>query len=222
MTSTMPQETQATQQFVDVERVHNGTVVLKGGSLRKILLVSGINFALKSEEDKNMILGAYQEFINSLDFSLQIIVHSRRLNIKGYLDGLNERKDVETNELLREQISEYSEFIRSFVEQSDIMGKSFFVVVPYDRAMITTPEGLLKSIPFFGKKKATAEETAQEGVSLEEAIGQLDQRADHVVAGLAGIGLRAVALNDEELIELFYNLYNPAPTEKKGMGIAKQ
>ena len=217
----MAQETQATQQFVDVERVHNGTVILKGGALRKILLVSGINFALKSEEDKNIILGAYQEFINSLDFSLQIIVHSRRLNIKGYLDGLNSRRDVETNELLREQITEYAEFIRSFVEQSDIMGKSFFVVVPYDRAIIATTGGILKSIPFLGKKEGAAE-TAQERVSLDEAIGQLDQRADHVVAGLAGIGLRAVTLNDEELIELFYNLYNPAATEKKGLGIAKQ
>ena len=101
------------------------------------------------------------------------------------------------------------------------MGKSFFVVVPYDRAMIVTTGGLLKNIPFFGKKPGAAE-AAGEQVSLDEAIGQLEQRADHVVAGLAGIGLRAVTLNDEELVELFYNLYNPAPTEKKGLGIAKQ
>lgn len=217
----MPQESQATQQFVDVERVHSGTVILKGGSLRKILLVSGINFALKSEEDKNIIMGAYQEFINSLDFSLQIIVHSRRLNIKGYLDGLRGRQETESNELLREQINEYAEFIKSFVEQGDIMGKSFFVVVPYDRVMTMTTGGLLKNIPFFKKKQGKAE-AEQESMSLDEAIGQLDQRTDHVITGLASIGLRAVALNDEELIELFYNLYNPAPTEKKGLGIAKQ
>jgi hypothetical protein len=88
----MAQEAQATQQFVDVEEIKNGTVVLKSGGLRKILLVSGINFALKSEDDKNIILRAYQDFINSLDFSLQIIIHSRRLNIKGYLDGLEQLK----------------------------------------------------------------------------------------------------------------------------------
>jgi len=217
----MATDAQATQQFVDVERVHNGTVLLKGGALRKILLVSGINFALKSEEDKGIILGAYQSFINSLDFSLQIIVHSRRLNIKGYIDGLERRKEEETNGLLREQITEYVEFIRSFVEQGDIMGKSFFVIVPYDRAIIETPGGLLKSIPFFGKKEA-ATKHEQEDASLSEAISQLDQRVDQVVAGLAGIGLRAVVLNDEELVELFYNLYNPAETEKKGLGIAKQ
>lgn len=217
----MAQESQATQQFVDVERVHNGTVILKGGSLRKILLVSGINFALKSEDDKNIILGAYQEFINALDFSLQIIVHSRRLNIQGYLDGMVKRRETETNELLREQINEYCEFIKSFVEQSDIMGKSFFVVVPYDRVVLPSAGGILGSIPFFGKKKGTAE-TAQEGKSLDEAVAQVNQRADQVSAGLAGIGLRAVALNNEELIELFYNLYNPAETEKKGIGIAKK
>ncbi|EKD24268.1 MAG: hypothetical protein ACD_81C00066G0003 [uncultured bacterium] len=217
----MAQEAQATQQFVDVERVYNGTVLLKGGSLRKILLVSGINFALKSEEDKNIILSAYQEFINSLDFTLQIIVHSRRLNIQGYLDGLSKRKETETNDLLREQISEYSEFIKSFVEQSEIMGKSFFVVVPYDRVVLPSAGGLLSGLPFFGKKTNTTP-TAQEDKSLDEAIEQLNQRADNIASGLASIGLRAVALNDEELIELFYNLYNPAETEKKGIGIAKK
>ena len=213
------QEAQATQQFVDVERVQNGTVVLKGGGLRKILLVSGINFALKSEEDKNIILQAYQSFLNSLDFSLQIIVHSRRLNIQGYLEGLAQRKEHEDNELLREQIDEYSEFIRSFVEQSDIMGKSFFVVVPYDTVALPTAGGVLSAIPFFGKKQGA---TQQETKVTSEQIEQLNQRADQVTMGLSGIGLRAVALNDAELVELFYNLYNPAPTEKKGLGITKQ
>lgn len=218
----MAQEAQSTQQFVDVERVQNGTVILKGGALRKILLVSGINFALKSEDDKNIILQAYQSFLNSLDFSIQIIIHSRRLNIEGYLEGLEQRREHEENELLREQITEYSEFIKSFVEQTDIMGKSFFVVVPYDQVTIPSAGGLLGSIPFLGGKKKTIAEKAQEGRSLEEAIEQLNQRADHVATGLSGIGLRAVALNDSELIELFYNLYNPAPTEKKGLEIAKQ
>lgn len=215
----MAAEAQATQQFVDVERVQNGTVVLKGGGLRKILLVSGINFALKSEEDKNIILQAYQSFLNSLDFSLQIIVHSRRLNIHGYLEGLEQRKEHEENELLREQIDEYSEFIKSFVEQSDIMGKSFFVVVPYDTVSIPTAGGVLSTLPFFGKKQGAAQ---QETKVTNEQIEQLNQRADHVATGLSGIGLRAVALNDAELVELFYNLYNPAPTEKKGLGITKK
>lgn len=215
----MAQEAQATQQFVDVERVQSGTVILKSGALRKILLVSGINFALKSEDDKNIILRAYQDFLNSIDFTLQIIIHSRRLNIQGYLDGLAKRKETEENELLREQIDEYSEFIKSFVEQSDIMGKSFFVVVPYDPTIISGKGGLLSGLPFFGKKKDTS---AEDNKTLDEQIEQLNQRADHIAVGLSGIGLRAVALNDEELIELFYNLYNPAATEKKGMVIAKQ
>lgn len=214
----MAQEAQATQQFVDVERVQNGTVILKGGALRKILLVSGINFALKSEEDKNIILQTYQSFLNSLDFSLQIIVHSRRLNIQGYLEGLSQRKEHEENELLREQITEYSEFIRSFVEQSDIMGKSFFVVVPYDPAPLVSSGGIFGSIPFLGKKNGSKTEDER---ALNEQIEQLNQRVDHVMTGLSGVGLRAIILNDAELIELFYNLYNPAPTEKKGIGIAK-
>jgi hypothetical protein len=104
------------------------------------------------------------------------------------------------------------------VEQSDIMGKSFFVIVPYDPAVILGKGGLLSGLPFFGGKKDTS---AQDKKTLNEQIEQLNQRADHVGSGLSGIGLRAVVLNDEELVELFYNLYNPAPTEKRGMGITK-
>ena len=213
----MAKEAGSTQQFVDVEDIKDGVVVLKSGGIRRILLVSGINFELKSEEEQNIITYTYQSFLNTLDFQVQFLVHSRRLNIEGYLAKLEERKGDESNELLQNQISEYAEFIRSFVELNAVMTKTFFVVVPYDPMSI--PSGGKKLFDMFGLAKKTGIETDE---TLEHKLTQLNQRTDQVINGLTQIGLRAVALNDEELIELFYNIYNPETVERKELEIAKE
>ena len=118
-------ESVATQQFVDIEEIKDGAVILKGGGLRRVLMVSGINFELKSEEEQNIIISTYQNFLNGLDFSVQIVIHSRKLNIESYLKKMEGRKELEANELLKNQISEYIEFIKSFVEMNAVMAKTF-------------------------------------------------------------------------------------------------
>lgn len=210
-------ETSSTQQFVEIEEIKDGVIVLKSGSLRRVLLVSGINFELKSEEEQNIITYAYQNFLNSLDFSVQFVVHSRRLSIKDYLEKLSNRREEEANELLKNQIGEYIEFIRSFVESNEIMRKTFFVVVPYDS--ITIPRGGRKLFSLIKPGKQTQGDSAADK-SFDQKIIQLNQRVDQVTNGLIQIGLRVVALNDEELIELFYNLYNPESVEKENLRIA--
>lgn len=200
----MPKEAGSTQQFVDIEDVKNGVVILKSGGLRRILMVSGINFELKSEEEQGIITYAYQSFLNALDFSLQMIVHSRKLNIASYLDKMEKRKAEEPNELLQNQISEYIEFVKSLVTMNAVMAKTFFAVVPYDPVQL--PGAGKKLFGLFGGKKS-AELIPEQ--TWEQKLGQLNQRTDQVVAGLNQIGLLAVALNDHELTELFYNLYNP-------------
>lgn len=213
-------EARPTQQFVEIEEIRDGVVILRNGSLRRILMVSGINFELKSEEEQNIITYSYQNFLNSLDFSLQIVIHSRKINIEAYLEKLAEREKNEDNELLKNQISEYIEFIRSFVEMNAVMTKNFFVVVPYDPIMIPTGgKKLLNLLPFkFGTKNKAAplEQT------FEEKLSQLNQRTDQVIDGLTQIGLRVVPLNDEELIELFYNLYNPQTIKRKELKIGRE
>lgn len=219
---------QATQQFVEIENVKDGIAILKSGALRQILMVTGVNFDLKSEEEQNLIIGGYQQFINSLDFSIEFVIHSRRLNINSYLDKLSEHMVRETNELLKAQIQDYIEFIRSYVETNAIMDKTFFAVVPYDPiTLIPTRSRGGGIFSFLGKKVSPAagmgsaaggEKTAQpEDPNLGANIQQLTQRVDQVIVGLTQIGLRAVPLNTEEVIELFYNLYNPETVEKKGM-----
>lgn len=211
-------QTASTQQFVDVEDIKNGVVILKNGGLRRVLMVSGVNFELKSEDEQKALIGSYQNFLNTLDFSLQIIIHSRKLNIESYLENLAFLAEEERNDLLKNQINEYREFIKSFVEANEIMAKTFFVVVSYESALLDAKEGILSKIPLFGKKK---QDDSSAGQSFEENMNQLNQRVDQVVAGLEQMGLRVVPLADEELIELFYNLYNPQTIEKRDLKIAK-
>ena len=120
-----------TQQFLEVDQIKEGVVILKNKVLQGILMVSSLNFALKSEEEQNATIYQFQAFLNSLDFSCQIVIQSKRLNITGYLERLKELEENQQNELLRAQTKEYREFIRQLVEQENILIKNFFVVVPY-------------------------------------------------------------------------------------------
>jgi type IV secretory pathway VirB4 component len=214
----MPEEARPTQEFVEIESVQNGVIVLKNGSLRQILIVSGINFDLKSEDEQKIIVAAYQNLLNSLKFSLQIFVHSRRVNLDAYLQKLQDREPREENELLRSQINEYIAFVKSFVGQNPIMTKAFFVVVPFDPILLPSAAkaaggGLAR---LFGRKPKTTEESeAAKQHRIAQNIEQLEQRTAQVVAALSQAGLRAVPLQNEEVVELFYNLYNPESVERK-------
>ncbi len=215
----MPEPVNPTQEFVEIDSVQNGAVVLKNGSLRQILLVSGINFDLKSEEEKGLILGAYQSLLNSLKFSLQIFIHSRKVNIESYLQKIEARTGEENNELLKNQITEYVAFVRSFVGQNPIMTKAFFIVIPFDPIILPAAATGVKKRLFglFGKTTPAPQEEAQREHIRSQNMDQLSQRTAQVVASLAQVGLRAIPLENEEAIELFYNLYNPEAVERKGV-----
>ncbi len=202
------------QQFIEVKTIEDDIVWTREGNLRKILLVSGINFDLKSEEEKSIIVFAFQNLLNSLDFSLQFFVHSRRLNIDRYLRKLNDIQKTEPSELLKNQIGEYQEFIRSFVNENAIMAKNFFVVVPYDPIPISKA-GMDLAKKVFGLFRSKTTEEAPAAKPREENISQLTLRVDQAINGLNQIGLRAVPLNNDELVELFFNLYNPTEIEKE-------
>lgn len=214
------QPSQAAQSIVEIQDIQDGVIIMKNGSLKQILMVTGINFDLKSESEQNLIIDAYQNFINSLDFSVQLLVHTRQLNIEGYLDKLKEVQAKEPSELLKNQIEDYIEFIRSFVQQNAIMDKTFFVVVPYNPTQVS--QAAAKGGVFSFLKKPGAEQqkkSAQQSLTVN--LQQLAQRVSQVVVAINQIGLRAVALNTDETLELFYNLYNPEAIEKKGMALSK-
>lgn len=201
------------QDLVEIKEIKEGVIVLKSGELRQVIMVGGINFALRSEEDQNLILRSYQDFLNGLNFPLQIIIHSRKINIEKYLSILEERRNQETSGLLQDQISEYQEFVRNFIHDNAIMRKTFLVVIPFMPIALPSADSVFSALPF-GKKKDVAKENADENLKFEEAKNQLSQRTSQVVDGLRVVGLEAAILNDEQLIELFYNFYNPETVEK--------
>jgi len=200
------------QDLIDIKEIRDGVLILKNGSLRAILMASSINFALKSADEQDAIVLQYQNFLNSLDFSVEFSVHSRRLDIDPYLDILRERLKREFNELLKIQIAEYIDFVKSFVESSNIMSKSFYITIPFTPVPVSAKD-IKSSFNFLlGKKKETGEKGLDES-KFQEYKTQLYQRVEVVRQGLVRTGVRLVPLNTEELIELFYNLYNPGETE---------
>jgi hypothetical protein len=194
----------SSQSFVPVESVRNGVVTLKDGGYRGVLMVSSLNFALKSSDEQQAIIGGFQNFLNTLDFTVQILIHSRKMDIRPYLELLAARQESQSSELMRIQLREYLAFVRSFVEGSDIMTKTFYVVVPYGGGALPG----VSSLPFFGKKDRGGEDA-----SFEESRVQLEQRMALVAGGLASCGLRAVPLNTEEVVELLYKSFNVGDRE---------
>jgi len=191
----------AAQSFVPVQEVRNGVIILKDGGYRGVLMASSTNFSLKSEDEQRGIIGGFQNFLNSLDFSVQIVVHSRKMDIRPYLGLLQERMQFQSSELMRLQLREYISFIQNFIEGSDIMTKTFYVVIPF------APGGakeLGKSIASIGKHPSAAANDQ----SFEEYRVQLEQRMSLVASGLGSSGIRAVQLGTEEIIELLYHSFN--------------
>lgn len=193
-----------------ISEVRDGVVVLKDGGLRAVLLASSINFALKSEDEQTAFIVQFQNFLNSLDFSVQIFVQSRMLDIRPYVATLEVQYKQQLDDLMRIQIREYIEFVKSFTEAANIMTKNFFVVVPYSPAGIAKKSGSTSFIPFMGGKKS------QEDVNrtFEEQVSQLEQRISIVQQGLIRTGVRTVQLGTEEAIELLYKMFNPGEDGK--------
>ena len=196
----------STQAYLPIAEIKEGVVILKDGTLRAVLMTSSINFSLKSEDEQTALISNYVSFLNGLDFPLQIVVQSRRLQIQPYLDKLIKIEREQSNELLRSLTADYRSSVQQLVEMREIMSKHFYVIVPFD--------------PMSNKKKsfwARFKEVIKPVLTVrlkEERFQQrkeeLDMRLRQVVGGLQGMGLEAVQqLDSQALIELFYTTYNP-------------
>lgn len=208
----------STQEFVPIKEVRDGIVALKDGSLRAVVLASSLNFSLKSEDERNAIILQFQEFLNSLDFSIQIFIQSRKLDIRPYIALMEQRYKEQTLDLMKIQIQEYIEFIKNFTGTTSIMTKSFFIVVPYSPAMIGGKGGAsLSSMLPFGKKEEPTpgkKQMSSADEQFEESRSQLEQRISVVEQGLVRCGVRVARLGTEEMTEFFYKMFNPGETEK--------
>lgn len=193
------------QGFVPLRDIKDNVVILKNGQMNMVLLASSINFALKSIDEQEAILRQFQSFLNTIDFSLQFHVQSRRLNIQPYLDILSAREEKQDNDLMKIQLREYIQFIKTFTSEVDVMSKSFFIVVPYTPVAANLQKNLVGFKDMLGGKK----EVYFDDQNFAEHKLQLEQRVALVEQGLSGIGVRTILLQSEELVELYYHIFNP-------------
>lgn len=202
----------STKEFVEIQDIKDDLIILKDGSFRQIIEVGSINFELKSQDEQMAILQKFKEFLNSLDFSLEIVVMSRRLNIKNYLKTLEEIKEKQPTELLRVQVAEYSRFIKGLTELSNIMNKRFFVVVSWHFLLTETQKGILNSIKSIIKPREAIKKLTDEEIKFYR--NQIYQRTQMVIDGLSSLGLTPRVLEKEDMVNIFYKLYNPGASEE--------
>lgn len=205
------------QKHLPIEEIKDDVVILKNKGLRAVLMASSVNFALKSADEQQAIVYKYQAFLNSLDFPVQILITSRKFDIEPYILTLKQRELMQKNELLKIQTTEYINFIRGLNEMTNIMTESFYIVVPYSPIQLKKTGMVEKMLDFFKTKE---EKEPEQG--FEEKKSQLWQRVDFVISALSGTGIKTVPLNTEELVELFYKLYNPSAKENPELKKAQE
>lgn len=198
----------STQTNLRIGEIRDNILVLKNGGQRAVLKVSSINFNLKSEQEQNSIIAGYQGFLNSLEFPIQIVVRSKKLDIDDYIEQVRRLGDKQQNKLLQEQTYEYSEYIKKLVEYADIMEKEFYVVVPYNPAR-SQGHSVIQS--FFQRlsPKDSYGDTKKRHEEFNNLKKNLAQRVNIAKSGLENCGLKVRELNTQEIIELFYSAYNP-------------
>ena len=204
----------ATQEFLEIKEIREGVLILKNGGVRGILMVSSLNFALKSSEEQSSIIYAYQSFLNSLDFPCQIVMQSRNINITPYIDNIKSLENQQTSELMKNQVSSYASFIKELVQGDNIMTKNFYVVVPYTTLQALGTQAALKQsglFDFFKKDKNNQQQLSEE--NFEKCKNQLWQRMEFLAMGLKRCGLDVVPLTTPELIELFWAMHHPDQAE---------
>ncbi len=190
----------STHQIIDVKEIKENIAILKNGGLRMVLMVSSINFGLKSQDEQQAIIERFQDLVNSLDYTIQILVQSRQLDISEYMAFLKEQSEKQTNELLKIQTAEYTGFIEELIKLTNVMSKFFYVVVP------------LTSISINIKGSS---DPKKQNIDFESKKNQLLRRVDQIRSLLGAMGLKTIPLGREELVELLYTSYNPGSVLKQ-------
>lgn len=203
-----PKPGKSTQDTLLISEIKDGIVIMKDGSLRGVILGSAINFDLMSQGEQEAVEGSYQGFLNSLHFPIQIVIKSQKIDISNYLDKLDGRRAEQPNELLANLMDDYIANIRSLVDEVNIMDKQFYVVIPYFPLLPTTPQNssLVKNVQ--GVFEAPAHVTVSEA-DFHKYKQELQQRMALATNGMSQMGLRAISLGTQELVDLYYSWYNP-------------
>lgn len=206
----MPEVRATTQQHLDIYDISQNLIILKNSGVRLILAATAVNFNLLSEVEQDAIIAAYSGLLNSLSFPIQIIIRSKRMDISFYLERLKEAEKEQTNRLLKKRIGSYRNYVEQLISKNDVLDKSFYIVIPYQEQFLTSSENALKKL-FSRQKKIVLNKDAL----LKKAEVRLEPKKEHLIKQLNKLGVRARQLTTRELIELFYDIYNPDLARKQ-------
>lgn len=198
----------STQLYLNIAEIKDNVIILKNGGIRAILQTNSVNFNLKSEDEQNAIIYSYQNFLNSIDFPVQILVQSRKLDVDKYIENVRAIGEKHENTLLKDQTIEYCEYIQKLVEYADIMEKKFYVVVPFDPYRSQNSNMFAKFMQRISSADSI-DSIKRRHKEFDELNKNLTQRVNTVKAGLEGCNLRVAQLTTPQLVELFYGIYNP-------------
>ncbi|MFH0770385.1 MAG: hypothetical protein V1926_03320 [Candidatus Peregrinibacteria bacterium] len=201
------------QRFIPIAEIRNDTVLLKNGGLRAVLLVEPLNFNLKSETEQEGIIAGYQNFLNTLSFPIQIVIRSTKVNIDPYIKKIRTMAEKHTNPLLKEQSFAYAAFVEKLVDVADIMQKRFFLVIPQD----DKPASRSPLSQFFSWMNTddTAVKVSERNKRFLDRSILLRDRVNLVQSGLHNVGIISRRFATQELIELYYETYNPKNAQEQ-------
>ena len=211
MTQTTAPIRATTQEFLEIEDIIDDTLILKNGAAAIVLETTAVNFGLLSEEEQDALIYSYAAFLNSLSFPLQIVIMSKKMDISSYLNEIISSEGKETDITIKSQLKKYHQFIISIVKENKVLEKKFYLVLPFSPLEL-------------GAKGAFSSSKSKLNYSREYILGRakasLIPKKDHVLRQLSRIGLKGQQLNTQELVEIFYAIFNPT-TGKAELGDVK-
>lgn len=205
-----PDHPQSTQTTLLISEIRDGMVIMKDGSFRAVIACQSINFDLMSETEREGVEYSYQNFLNSLNFTTQILIRSQRVDIGPYISRLAEIRRNNDNMLLGILMDDYINFIDALSQDANIMDKSFFIVIPYypsaeyEKQLYET-----KNLISVFQKNKVQPVTRIDRATYDKAATEINNRVETVTSGLFQIGIRSVRLNTKQLAELYYDFNNP-------------
>ncbi len=195
-----------TQEFLDIEDIKEDIIILRDGSAALVIETTAVNFGLLSEEEQDALIYAYASLINSLSFSLQVAILSKRMDISSYIETITQEEERQNNPVVRSRLHTYKEFIMSIVKENRVLEKKFYLAIPFSALELGVKGavgGNKKRLPF------------SIDYIVSRAKTSLLPKRDHLLRQLGRIGLKGRQLPTQELVEIFYNIYNPTLTGEK-------
>ncbi len=215
----MPETKASTQDHLDIVDIRDSLLILKGGVVALVVQCSAINFDLLSEGEQDAMIGAYASLLNSLAFPLQVIVRSKKVDISNYIDTLRALELKQKNKHLKKRIEAYLQFVENLVSKKEVLNKSFYIVIRYGEPLFVKENNLIQNL--LGQSEKKPKEIKNKANLIEKANQDLGPRLDHLIDQLGKIGIESHQLSTQELVTLFYEIYNPSSAyeERLQLGI---